>query len=67
MKVRSILVLVGLAITFALSTFAQEAKTPDPQLREKLIAPLKDIPMRSTKTMQPRYAQLVALNPFVID
>ena len=41
MKVRSILVLVGLAITFALPTFAQEAKTPDPQLREKLIAAIK--------------------------
>ena len=33
-----LLALVGLAISFALPTFAQQTKTPHPQLREQLLA-----------------------------
>ena len=38
MKIRLLLALVGLAISFALPTFAQQTNTPDPQLREQLLA-----------------------------
>jgi ketosteroid isomerase-like protein len=38
MKTRLLDALVGLAISFALPTFAQQANTPDPQLREQLLA-----------------------------
>ncbi len=38
MKIRSVIALVGLAISFALPTFAQETNTPDPQLRQALLA-----------------------------
>jgi hypothetical protein len=41
MKIRFLLALVGLAISFALPTFAQQTNTPDPQLREKLVAAIK--------------------------
>jgi hypothetical protein len=41
MKTRSLLALVGLAISFALPAFAQQTNKPDPQLREKLIAGIK--------------------------
>ena len=41
MKTPLIVALVGLAISFALPTFAQQTNTPDPQLREKLIAAIK--------------------------
>jgi uncharacterized protein (TIGR02246 family) len=37
MKIRSAAVVVGLAICFALPTFAQIKNTPDPQLRQKLV------------------------------
>jgi uncharacterized protein (TIGR02246 family) len=37
MKTRSVVTIVGLAITFALPTFAQQTNTPDPQLRQKLV------------------------------
>jgi uncharacterized protein (TIGR02246 family) len=37
MKVRLVVALVGLAISFALPTFAQQTNAPDPQLRQKLI------------------------------
>ena len=37
MKIRLVVVLVGLAISFALPTFAQQTNTPDPQLRQKLV------------------------------
>jgi uncharacterized protein (TIGR02246 family) len=36
MKIR-LVALVGLAISFALPTFAQQTNTPDPQLRQKLV------------------------------
>ena len=38
MKIRSLLTLVGLAISLAVPTFAQQTNTPDPQLREALAA-----------------------------
>ena len=37
MKIRLLLALVGLAISFALPTFAQQTNTPDPQLHQKLV------------------------------
>jgi hypothetical protein len=36
MKIRSLLALVGLAISFPLPTLAQQTNTPDPQLRQAL-------------------------------
>jgi hypothetical protein len=41
MKMRSVIALVGLAVSFALPTIAQQTKTPDPLLREKLVAAIK--------------------------
>jgi ketosteroid isomerase-like protein len=38
MKIRLLLTLVGLAISFALPTFAQQTNTPDPRLSEWLVA-----------------------------
>jgi uncharacterized protein (TIGR02246 family) len=38
MKIRSVVTLVGLAISFALPTFAQQTDPPDPQLRQRLLA-----------------------------
>ena len=41
MKIRLPLILAGLAISFALPTFAQQTNAPDPQLREALATLLK--------------------------
>jgi ketosteroid isomerase-like protein len=41
MKIRLIVALLGLAIGFALPTFAQQTNKPDPQLRERLITRIK--------------------------
>ena len=41
MKIRLVVSLVGLAISFALPTFAQQTNKPDPQLRERLITRIK--------------------------
>src|SRR6516225_7122423 len=41
MKTRLLGALVGLAISLALPTFAQQTNTPDPQLREQLLALIK--------------------------
>jgi ketosteroid isomerase-like protein len=41
MKMRSIIALVGLAIGFALPTFAQQTNKPDPKLREMLANRIK--------------------------
>jgi ketosteroid isomerase-like protein len=38
MKMRLLLALAGLAISFALPTFAQQTNTPDPKLRQQFIA-----------------------------
>jgi ketosteroid isomerase-like protein len=58
MKNRSLLALVGLAISFALPAFAQQANTPDPQLREKLIAAIK----KHTDALDKNDAAAVAAN-----
>ena len=41
MKMRLLLAVAGLAIGFALPTFAQQTNTPDPKLREQIIALLE--------------------------
>ena len=38
MKIRLLIPLAGLAISFALPTFAQQTNTPDPQIRQQLVA-----------------------------
>ena len=38
MKIRLLLTLAGLAISFALPTFAQQTNTPDPELRQQAVA-----------------------------
>ena len=38
MKIRVLLTLAGLAIGFTLPTFAQQQNTPDPKLRDELVA-----------------------------
>src|ERR1700745_3492393 len=38
MKTRLVFALAGLAVSFALPTFAQQTNKPDPQLRQRLIA-----------------------------
>jgi len=43
MKIRLPLALVGLAISFALPTFAQQIETADPQLRQDLLALAKKV------------------------
>jgi ketosteroid isomerase-like protein len=50
--------LVGLAISFGLPAFAQQANTPDPQLREKLIAVIK----KHTDALDKNDAVAVAAN-----
>jgi uncharacterized protein (TIGR02246 family) len=58
MKIRLLFALIGLAMSFALPTFAQQAKTPDPQLREKLIAAIK----KHTDALDKNDAAAVAAN-----
>jgi hypothetical protein len=41
MKIHSVIVLAGLAISFALPTFAQQQDTVDPQIRQQLEAIIK--------------------------
>jgi ketosteroid isomerase-like protein len=43
MKTRLLLALAGLAIGFALPIFAQQQNTPDPQLREQVLAHAKKV------------------------
>ena len=38
MKIRLLLTLVGLAISFAMPTIAQQTSAPDPQLRQQIVA-----------------------------
>ena len=38
MKIRFLITLAGLAIGFAVPSFAQQTNTPDPQLRQRLLA-----------------------------
>ena len=58
MKVRLVVALVGLAISFALPTFSQQIGAPDPQLREKLIAAIK----KHTDALDKNDAAAVAAN-----
>jgi ketosteroid isomerase-like protein len=58
MKNPFLLALVGLAITLTLPAFAQQTKTPDPQLREKLIAAIK----KHTDALDKNDAVAVAAN-----
>jgi hypothetical protein len=37
MKIRSLIALVGLAISFALPAFAEQTNTPNPQLRQQIV------------------------------
>jgi hypothetical protein len=55
MKIRLLLALVGLAISFALPTFAQQTNPPDPQLRQAL-----DAIKRETEASTERAAILAA-------
>jgi uncharacterized protein (TIGR02246 family) len=41
MKIRLLIALVGLAISFALPTFAQQTNIPNPQLRQRLVDVIK--------------------------
>ena len=41
MKIRLLFAMVGLAISFALPTHAQQTNTPDPKLRERVISRFK--------------------------
>jgi ketosteroid isomerase-like protein len=41
MKTRSVIALVGLAISFAMPTFAQEQKAVDPEVRQQIEAAVK--------------------------
>ena len=58
MKKLLVVPLVGLAISFALPTFAQQTNTPDPQLREKLVAAIK----KHTDALDKNDAAAVAAN-----
>jgi len=42
MKIRLLITVAGLAIGFAVPTFAQQTNTPDPQLRQRLVALIKN-------------------------
>jgi hypothetical protein len=58
MKIRTLLALVGLAISFALPTLAQQKDTPDPQFREKLVAAIK----KHTDALDKNDAAAIAAN-----
>src|ERR1700722_20168805 len=58
MKIRFLFAFIGLAISFALPTFAQQKDTPDPQLREKLVAAIK----KHTDALDKNDAVAVAAN-----
>ena len=58
MKTLLVVPLVGLAICFALPTFAQQTNTPDPQLRQKLVDAIK----KHTDALDKNDAAAVAAN-----
>jgi len=41
MKIRALITLTGLAISFAMPIFAQQTNAPDPQLRQQIVALLE--------------------------
>jgi ketosteroid isomerase-like protein len=58
MKTSLLLAFVGLAISFALPTYAQQTNTPDPKLRERLISRFKAL----TDALDKNDAAAVAAN-----
>ena len=58
MKIPLVPTLLGLAISFAFPTFAQQTSAPDPQLREKLVAAIK----KHTDALDKNDATAVAAN-----
>ena len=58
MKTRLLFALVGLALSFALPTYAQQTNTPDPKLRERLISRFKAL----TDALDKNDAAAVAAN-----
>src|SRR5271166_1648984 len=58
MKIRFLITFIGLAISFALPTLAQQKDTPDPQLREKLVAAIK----KHTDALDKNDAAAIAAN-----
>jgi ketosteroid isomerase-like protein len=58
MKIRLVVALVGLAISLAWPTFAQQTNTADPQLREKLVAAIK----KHTDALDKNDAAAIAAN-----
>jgi hypothetical protein len=52
MKIRFALALAGLAISLALPTFAQQANTVDPQLRQVLTQSIKNLTRHLTPAMR---------------
>ena len=58
MNIRLVVALVGLAISFALPAFAQQTNTPDPALRQTLIAAIK----KHTDALDKNDAAAVAAN-----
>jgi hypothetical protein len=46
MKIRSVVALVGLAISFALPSFAQQTNTPGPEIGQALLALAKNLRMQ---------------------
>ena len=53
MKIHLSLALVGLAISLALPTFAQQTNTPDPQVIEQLNASIRRLTRHLTTAMPP--------------
>ena len=53
MKMPLVVSLAGLAMGFALPTFAQQTNTPDPELRQQLEAVIEKHADESTRTMPP--------------
>ena len=58
MKIPSIVILVGLTISFGIQALAQQRDTPNPQLREQLIAAIK----KHTDALDKNDAGAVAAN-----
>jgi hypothetical protein len=64
MRIRSLLTLLGLAISFASPTFAQQGNTPDPQLREQILALVTKFDPAFNLLSRGSDGQSFALKPF---